>query len=222
MLDEDVAVVSPASVYRVLSAAGLLDRWNQKPSKKGTGFEQPLLAHQHWHLDVAYLNIASTFYYLCSIPDGFSRAVVALGNPRSHARGRRQNHLAARPRTPSRSQTPHHFRQWTSVLARDFKEFVRLAGMTHVRTSPYDPQSNGKIERWHRTIKSDAIRRSSPSSVDDARKVVADFVDHYNNRRLHSAIGFITPADTLRGRRDEIWAARDRKLEAAREARRLR
>jgi putative transposase len=76
MLDEDVAVVSPASVYRVLSAAGLLDRWNQKPSKKGTGFEQPLRAHQHWHLDVAYLNIASTFYYLCSILDGFSRAVV--------------------------------------------------------------------------------------------------------------------------------------------------
>jgi transposase InsO family protein len=62
-------------------------------------------------------------------------------------------------------------------LARDFKEFVRIAGMTHVRTSPYYPQSNGKIERWHRTIKTDAIRRAPPTSVEDARKVVGAFVD---------------------------------------------
>jgi len=79
MLDEDVVAVSPASVYRVLSAAGLLDRWNQKPSKKGTGFEQPLGAHEHWHVDIAYLNIAGTFYYLCSILDGFSRAILSAG-----------------------------------------------------------------------------------------------------------------------------------------------
>ena len=76
MLDEDVVAVSPSSVYRVLSGAGLLDRWNPKPSKKGTGFEQPITAHAHWHIDVAYLNIAGTFYYLCSILDGFSRAIV--------------------------------------------------------------------------------------------------------------------------------------------------
>jgi putative transposase len=76
MLDEGIVAVSPASVYRVLNAAGLLERWNQKPSKKGTGFEQPSRAHEHWHIDVAYLNIAGTFYCLCSILDGFSRAVV--------------------------------------------------------------------------------------------------------------------------------------------------
>jgi putative transposase len=222
MLDEDVVAVSPASVYRVLSAEGLLDRWNQKPSKKGTGFEQPVRAHEHWHIDVAYLNIAGTFYYLCSILDGFSRAVVhwEIREAMREAdietilqRGR-ERHPGAKPRIISDNGP--------QFLARDFKEFVRLAGMTHVRTSPYYPQSNGKIERWHRTIKTDAIRRTPPASVDDARKVVADFVDHYNNRRLHSATGFITPADTLRGRQEEIWAERDRKLEAAREARRLR
>jgi putative transposase len=222
MLDEDVVAVSPASVYRVLSAAGLLDRWNQKPSKKGTGFEQPWRAHEHWHIDIAYLNIASTFYYLCSILDGFSRAVVHWeireamreADVETILQRAREHHPGAKPRIISDNGP--------QFLARDFKEFVRLAGMTHVRTSPYYPQSNGKIERWHRTIKTDAIRRAGPASVDDARKVVADFVDHYNNRRLHSAIGFITPADTLRGRREEIWAERDRKLEAAREARRLR
>lgn len=64
------------SVWRVLGQAGLLSKWNGKPSKKGTGFEQPLAAHQHWHIDVSYINISGTFYYLCSIPDGCSRYIV--------------------------------------------------------------------------------------------------------------------------------------------------
>ena len=60
----------------MLSQAGLLSKWNGKTSKKGTGFAQPLAAHQHWHIDVSYLNIGGTFYYLCSILDGFSRYTV--------------------------------------------------------------------------------------------------------------------------------------------------
>ena len=107
-------------------------------------------------------------------------------------------------------------------IAKDFKEFIRIAGMTHVRTSPYYPQSNGKLERYHKTIKGDAIRPAAPSSVDEARAVVARFVDHYNSIRLHSAIGYITPNDFLAGKQNAIWAEGDRKLEAAREARRLR
>ena len=70
MLDADIVAVSPSSVWRVLSRAGLLLKLNGKPSKKGTGFAQPLAAHQHWHIDVSYLNIGGTFYYLCSVLDG--------------------------------------------------------------------------------------------------------------------------------------------------------
>ena len=66
MLDEDVVALSPSTTYRVLSKAGRLDRWNGKPSKKGTGFVQPLRPHQHWHTDISYLNLGGTFYYLCS------------------------------------------------------------------------------------------------------------------------------------------------------------
>jgi hypothetical protein len=55
MLDQDLVAVSPSTTYRVLSAAGLLDRWNGKPSKKGTGFVQPLAPHEHWHIDISYL-----------------------------------------------------------------------------------------------------------------------------------------------------------------------
>ena len=105
-------------------------------------------------------------------------------------------------------------------IAKDFKEFIRQAGMTHVRTSPYYPQSNGKLERWTKTLKGDAIRPHAPQTVDEARAVVAAFVEYYNSTRLHSALGYITPADRLAGRSEAIWAARDQKLEQARVARR--
>ena len=104
-------------------------------------------------------------------------------------------------------------------IARDFKEFIRICGMTHVRTSPYYPQSNGKIERWHRSIKSECIRPGTPLSVDDAVRLIEGYVRHYNEARLHSAIGYVTPVDKLCGRDKQIFADRDRKLDEARSRR---
>ncbi len=222
MLDQDVAAVSPATTYRVLSAAGRLDKWKRGPSKKGTGFVQPLFPHQHWHVDIAYLNVAGTFYYLCSLLDGASRAIVhweireAMTETDVECIVQRacEKFPEAKPRVISDNGP--------QFIAKDFKEFIRVAGMTHVRISPHYPQSNGKIERWHKTLKQDAIRVTPPSSLDDARRVVERFVEHYNGVRLHSALGYITPNDFLAGRAKLIWDERDRKLEAAREARRLR
>ncbi len=71
--------------------------------------------------------------------------------------------------------------------------------MTHVKTSPYYPQSNGKIERWFKTLKGECIRAQTPLSLEDARRLVAEFVTYYNTVRLHSAIAYITPADKLAG-----------------------
>jgi transposase InsO family protein len=107
-------------------------------------------------------------------------------------------------------------------IAKDFKEFIRISGMTHVKTSPYYPQSNGKLERYHRTIKGTCIRVNSPLSMSDAQRLITDFVDRYNNKRLHSAIGYITPKDKLAGLSEIILAERDAKLAAAREARKAR
>lgn len=104
-------------------------------------------------------------------------------------------------------------------VAKDFKEFIRICGMTHVTTSPYYPQSNGKRERYHRTIKHDCIRQKTPLTLEEARRVVAEFVEHYNEVRLHSAIGYVTPLDKLSGLAPEIFAKRDRQLAEARERR---
>ena len=76
MIDLNIVAVSPSSVYRVLQGAGMLRKWNRKTSKKGNGFQGPLHPHEHWHVDISYLNICGTFYYLCSHLDGYSRFIV--------------------------------------------------------------------------------------------------------------------------------------------------
>jgi len=198
MLDADIVAVSPASVlpqavttlwlWRVLGEAGLLAKWKGKPSKKGTGFEQPPQPpqpHQHWHIDVSYINISGTFYYLCSVLDGYSRSIVHwdLRESMTEAeieiilQGAKEKHPEAKPRIISDNGP--------QFIARDFKEFIRISGMfaqqtptgrpetmTYVRTSPYYPQSNGKIERWHKSLKGECIRPGTPLTKQDAGQLI--------------------------------------------------
>jgi transposase InsO family protein len=93
--------------------------------------------------------------------------------------GAKEKHPEARPRIISDNGP-----QFT---ARDFKEFIRISGMTHVRTAPYYPQSNGKIERWHKSLKAECIRPGTPLTQEDARRLIQQYVDHYNTVRLYSA-----------------------------------
>jgi putative transposase len=219
MLDRDLVAASPTSVWRVLRRAGLLHQHNGQPSKKGTGFVQPLKPHEHWHVDVSYLHIAGTFYFLCSLLDGFSRFIVHWEIRETMKEGEVQT-IIQRGRERFPGEKPRLISDnGPQFVAKDFKEFIRICGMTHVKTSPYYPQSNGKIERWHRTLKGDCIRTQTPLSPDDARRIVANYVERYNSVRLHSAIGYLTPKDKLEGRAQEIFAARDRKLAEARERR---
>jgi transposase InsO family protein len=220
MLDDDVVAVSPASVYRVLKQAGRLDRRRWAPSKKGTGFTQPLRPHEHWHVDISYINVAGTFYYLCSLLDGYSRSLVHWELRESMTEQDTESIVQRAlekfpPGAPGRIISDNG----PQFIARDFKQFIRLAGLTHVRTSPYYPQSNGKLERWHGSLKRERLRPAAPASADEARRLVAGYVAHYNQVRLHSAVGYVTPADKLAGLEQVIFAERDRKLEEARQRR---
>lgn len=91
--------------------------------------------------------------------------------------------------------------------------------MTHVRTSPYYSQSNGKIERWHQSIKKECIRPKCPTNYEEAQRLINDYIAYYNDQRLHSSLGYITPKDKLAGREQEIFKLRDRRLAEARERR---
>ena len=170
-------------------------------------------------MDVSYLNICGTFYYLCSVLDGYSRYIVHWEIRESMTEAdvetilQRAHELfpEARPRIISDNGP--------QFVARDFKAFIRLCGMTHVRTSPFYPQSNGKIESWHKTVKRECIRPRTPLDLADSRRIVGHYVTEYNDVRLHSAIGYITPRDRLEGHDELIWQERRRKLSGARRER---
>lgn len=221
MLDQDVVAVSPASVYRVLRKAGLLQK-PHKPSRKGSGFVQPLQPHEHWHIDISYLNICGTFYYLCSIIDGASRFIVHWDIRESMTEAQVEIILQAALEKFPEARARIISDNGPQFIARDFKEFIRIAQLTHVRTSPNYPESNGKIERWHGTLKRECLRPKTPLDLQQAKTVVTQFIEHYNTVRLHSAIGYLTPKDRLEGRQEEIFRSRDQKLEAAREKRRIK
>jgi putative transposase len=219
MIDADEVAASPSTVYRVLKQADMLNKWPRSASKKGTGFHQPKKPHEHWHIDIAYINICGTFYYLCSILDGYSRYLVHWEIRETMTEADVETILQrAREKFP---QTGPRIisDNGPQFVARDFKAYIRLCGMTHVRTAPYYPQSNGKIERWHKSLKSECIRPGTPLSLEDARKLVNRFVTYYNDERLHGAIGYVTPNDKLHGREPEIFAARRIKLAEARKKR---
>ena len=226
MLDRDVVAVSPSSrptlrvgARRVLKAAGRIGRSTSKPSKKGTGFQQPQKPHEHRHIDISYINIHGTFYYLTTILEGYSRYIVHWEIRRSMTE---QDELVIlqRAREKFPTATPRIISDnGSQFLAKDFKQFIRICGMTHVRTSSYYPQSNGKLERFHGSIKGECLRPGTPISLEDAVRIVGRYVEHYNQIRLHSVIGYVAPADKLAGREAEIFAARDRKLAEARQLR---
>lgn len=221
MLDLNVAAVSPATTYRVLKDATLIGVRLLPTSTKGQGFVQPCEPHEHWHVDFAYLNIGGTFYYLCTVLDGYSRAILAWdirpqmkeADAEIVLQRARECYPQARPRIITD--------RGAQFVARDFQEFIRLWQTSHVFCSPHYPQSNGKLERYHRTLKEQAIRPKTPLTLDDAKRIVADFIEHYNCIRLHSAIGYIAPADRLAGRDQAILAARAQKFAAARKNRKL-
>ena len=123
------------------------DFWLE-PSKKGTGFVQPLRPHEHWHVDVTYINICGTFYYLCSLLDGYSRTIVHWEIHEAMTE-RDVEVIIQRAREKFPGVHPRIISDnGPQFIANDFKAFIRLCGMTHVRITPGYPQSNGKKERF--------------------------------------------------------------------------
>jgi transposase InsO family protein len=219
MLDENVVAVSPSSVYRVLKREGLLSSPWRHQKAKGSGFAQPLRAHQHWHLDVSYINFRGTFVYLVALIDGYSRYIVHY-ELRLSVEALDVEILLERARLKYPGVNPVLITDNGPVfIAKEFKGYLQEVGITHRRTRFFYPQSNGKVERFFQTIKNEATRRQSYLSLQDLEKQLADYVFYYNQSRLHSSLGYVTPMDMLHGRQKLIFTMRKAKLDIARENR---
>jgi putative transposase len=216
MVDEDVAYLSPSSVYRVLSDADLLYRW-KRSKRSGTPPPEPTGPNERWHTDLMYLRIEDTWYFLVTVLDAYSRYVVhwdLLATMTAAAvRVVVQDALKKTGASPEIVTD-----NGSQFKAKDFKELVRDFELEHIRIRTYHPESNGKVERFHRSTR-EALDETELRNLGRAREIIGRWVEFYNARRLHAALHYLPPAEYWEGDPEARIQERKEKLAEARKHR---
>jgi len=215
MVDADVAAVSPATVYNALRKSGLTKKWAEQEEEKKKGFEQPKAVHEHWHVDFSYIRVCGNFYYFISVLDGYSRKILFWMLCQS-MEGMWAEIAIARTKEKYPHANPRIITDnGSQFTSKDFRELTRLLAIEHTFTSPAHPQSNGKLERFHRTLKSEHVRTSAYFSYEDAKERMGRWIDYYNEQRLHAALFYLPPEDVFQGLKEIRLAERRQKLYTA-------
>ena len=216
MVDEDVAYMSPSSVYRVLRDADLLYRWKRSEST-GKPPPEPTAPNQRWHTDLMYLRIEDSWYFLVTVLDAYSRYVVHwdLLTTMTAADVRVVIQDAVEKMGVSPEIVTDNGTQFT---AKDFKELVRDFQLEHIRIRTYHPESNGKLERFHRSTREE-LGEVELGNLSKAREIIGRWVEYYNGRRLHASLNYLPPAEYWEGEPEKKLEERRQKLEKGRQAR---
>jgi transposase InsO family protein len=213
MIDKNIAFVSCSSVYNVIKRHNLGKKWIEAQEMKKHGFDQPKAVHEQWHIDFSYIKIGGAFYYFLGILDGYSRRML---NWRlcENMEGINAEILVAETKElyPEAKDVRLISDNGSQFISKDFKELLELLEVKQTFTSANHPQSNGKLERFHRTLKSEHVRRSAYLDYQDACIRMAHWIFIYNNVRLHSAILYLTPNDVFYNRASVRLAERKEKL----------
>jgi transposase InsO family protein len=213
MVDEDVACMSPSSVYRVLADADLLYRW-KRSSRSGEAPPRPTRPNERWHTDIMYLRIGDSWYFLVSVIDAYSRYLVHWELLCSMtAADVRLVIQQALEKTGARPQIVSD--NGSQFTAAEFKQLVRRFELEHIRIRTYHPESNGVIERYHRSTR-EALAEQDLLNLGRARELIGRWVNHYNEKRLHAGIDYLPPAEYYCGDPPARLEQRRRKLEQAR------
>ena len=220
MLDAGVAAVSPASVYNVLKRHNMTKQWAELKEDAQKGFTQPQAVHKQWHIDFSYIKIGGAYYYFISILDGYSRKILVWELCQTMD-GINAEVLVARakelyPKAASRIISDNG----SQFCSKDFRELIVLLELEQTFTSPAHPQSNGKLERFHRTFKTEHVRQTAYLGYADAKARMGRWIAYYNTERLHSAIWYLPPEDVFQGRAERRLAERREKLHTANSNRR--
>jgi len=209
--------VSEASVYRLLKAHDLITSPAFIVMKAADEFKDKTTApNQLWQTDFTYLKVTGWgWFYLSTVLDDFSRYIVAWKlcttmmasdvtetlNLALQAAGLDQANVVHRPRLLSDNGS--------SYISGDLAKWLAGRGMQHSRGAPYHPMTQGKIERWHQTLKN-RILLEHYYVPGDLRAQIEAFIEHYNHRRYHEGLGNLTPADVFSGRGQTILLERER------------
>jgi len=227
LVDLEGRFVPESTVYRVLREAGLV----KPPEVQGFPAEKEYkvkttVTNQLWHTDASYFFVVGWgYYYLITVLDDYSRMVLA---------GRVQPNMASAciievvqdaveftglltvPVEPGPALLTDN---GPGFLSRAIEEFLKVRAMKHIVASPYHPQTNGKLERYHRTAKAD-INLFVYQSPEALAHAMEQFAHYYNYERYHEALGNVMPADVYYGRRDAILAGRQEVKQKSLEPRR--
>ena len=216
MVDKNVAYVSCSSVYNVIKRHNLGKKWAEAVEMKKRGFDQPEAVHEQWHIDFSYIKIDGAFYYFLGVLDGFSRKML---NWRlcENMTGINAEILVAETKElyPAAKNVRLISDNGSQFISKDFEELLVFLEIEHTLTSANHPQSNGKLERFNRTFKTEHVRRSAYINYKDACIRMARWIAYYNSERLHSAIYYLAPNDVFYNRAARRLAERKEKLHTA-------
>ncbi len=208
--DKEGFAVSESTVYRILSREGLVKRQEIPPMVANEYHTKTTRPHQMWATDASYFKVVGWgYYYLVTVMDDYSRFILGWKLQKDMS----SNSLieVVQEAVDATGMTDVPFEDRTKLLSdngagyvsRSFRDYLNLVKIRHILAAPYHPQTNGKVERYQQSLKKEVnqLPYEFPSHLEQA---IADFVEYYNYRRYHKALGNVTPADVLHGRRDEI------------------
>lgn len=220
MLDTDIAALTPAQVYRILSEHDLLDKWGNVKGGAGKEYKhKPVKLNEHWHTDIMYIKVLETWCFLIAILYGYSRYIVdwkIMLDMTSQSVSLFMQEVVDKRASNGVKLINDNGSQ---LISNDFIKVLMAGNIQQIRIRRNQPQSNGKIERFNGLVRQECLRPNSPVSIPEVEKTIASFVDHYNNHRLHSAIDFMRPVDYYNGNHDDVRQLRQEKLNTAKKRR---
>ena len=206
--------VSESTVYRILSEEGLI-KSPQMQLKAGKEYHRKTTGpHQMWATDASYFKVIGWgYYYMVTVMDDYSRFILAHKLQRDMTSDsfievvQEAVDETGMTEVPVADRTSLLSDNGSGYVSRAFNDYLHLVGIRHILAAPYHPQTNGKLERYHQSIKRDVnqVPYELPSDLEAA---IADFVIYYNYSRYHMALNNVTPADVLNGRREQILERR--------------
>jgi len=212
--DNEGFAVSESTVYRILRREGLVKRQETQLMAAKEYHTKTTWPHQMWATDASYFRVVGWgYYYLVTVMDDYSRFILAWKLQKDMSANSLieviQEAVDATGMTevPVENRTKLLSDNGSGYVSRAFRDYLHLVGIGHILAAPFHPQTNGKVERYQQSLKREVnqIPYEAPSQLD---KAIADFVDYYNYHRYHKALGDVTPADVLYGRREQILQRR--------------
>jgi putative transposase len=228
MVDEEVAYLSPSTVYRILKGENLVCPWRRRTKRTREEEEKARRPDEIWATDLMYVVIGGRTYYLVNFLDEYSRMIVHHALVPSmdgmtvsiEAQGAIEKLLRERGgEIPTKEMPRLRSDNGSCYISREFRGVLDEHGLHHNRIKPHCPEENGVVERSNRTLR-EALEGEELTDLLQARSVIARIIEWYNTERLHSALGYLRPMDYYRGDPSALHEARRRKMAEARHRRR--